>query len=137
MRDTHNLGPFVVLAVFLQNETVGREGRHGVEEGEDSDGDEELSRGGVVPDQEGALAVPPFTGGGIEVHLMEPGNKEKRPGVIVSCRFYGGSDEDRRKRSETPKRERRYLKGYSNLTSIPRSLSDRFLHSTLILNMPE
>lgn len=76
MRDTHNLGPLVVLAVFLQNETVGGEGCHGVEEGEDSDGDKELSRGRVVPDQEEALAVPPFTGGSVEVHLMEP-DKER------------------------------------------------------------
>lgn len=39
------MGPFVVFTVFLQDETVRGEGRHGVEEGEDTDGDEELSRG--------------------------------------------------------------------------------------------
>lgn len=76
MRDTHDLGPFVVLAVLLQNETVGREGCHGVEEGEDGDGDKELGGGRVVPHQEEALAVPPFTGGSIEVDLMEPGSAE-------------------------------------------------------------
>lgn len=39
---THNPGPLVVFAVLLQNETVGGEGCHGVEEGEDGDGYEEL-----------------------------------------------------------------------------------------------
>lgn len=72
------MGSFVVFAVFLQDETVEGEGRHGVEEGEDTDGDEELSRGRVVPDQEEALAVLSFTGGSIEVDPMEPDNKEKK-----------------------------------------------------------
>lgn len=90
------MGPFVVLAVFLQNETVHREGCHGVEEGEDGDGDKELSRGGVVADQEEALAVPSFTGGSVKVDLVEPDSKEKNGRRVVggglicggSWRFY-------------------------------------------------
>lgn len=39
---THYLGALVVFTVFLQDETVEREGCHGVEEGENTDGDKEL-----------------------------------------------------------------------------------------------
>lgn len=72
------MGSFVVFAVFLQDETVHGEGCHGVEEGEDTDGDEELCRGRVIPDQEEALAVLSFTGGSIKVDPMEPDNKDNK-----------------------------------------------------------
>lgn len=39
--------------------------------------------------------------------------------------------------SQTGLKRHRYLKGYSKSTSIFRSLSDLFLHSTLILKEPE
>lgn len=42
-RQTHNLGSLAAFTVFLQNENVHRKGCHGVEEGEDTDGDKELS----------------------------------------------------------------------------------------------
>ena len=69
---THNLGTLLVFPVFLQHEAVNGEGCHGVQEGEDTDGDEELSRGGVVTDQEETLGAFPLAGWGVEVHLMEP-----------------------------------------------------------------
>lgn len=39
---THNLSPLVVFTILLQYEKVHSEGCHGVEEGKDTDGDEEL-----------------------------------------------------------------------------------------------
>lgn len=39
---THDLGALAVFTVLLQNEAVDGEGCHGVEEGKDGDGDEEL-----------------------------------------------------------------------------------------------
>lgn len=83
------MGSFVVFTVFIQEETVGGEGCHGVEEGEDTDGDKELSRGRVVPNQEEALAVLSFTGGSIKVDLMEPDNKENNEteGSRAEARF--------------------------------------------------
>jgi len=71
-KQAHNLGPLVVFAVLLQDETVYREGRHGVEEGKDSDGDKELSWRRVVSNQEHTFPVPSLTGGGIIVYLMKP-----------------------------------------------------------------
>ena len=69
---THDERALVVLLVFVEEEDVDAERSRGVEEGEDSDGDEELSRGRVVPDQEEALRVNALTGGGIEIHLVQP-----------------------------------------------------------------
>ena len=42
-KGTHDLSTLAVFAVLLQYEAVYRESCHRVEEGEDSDGDEELS----------------------------------------------------------------------------------------------
>lgn len=77
-KQAHDLRPFVVFTVFLQDETVDGERCHGVEEGEDTNGDKELSRGGVVPIQEEALAVLSFTGGSIKVDPMESDIKENK-----------------------------------------------------------
>lgn len=76
--ETHDLSAFVVFTVLLQDETVHRHGCHGVQEGEDSDGDKELRGGGVVPDQEETLGLPSLTGGSIEVNLMKSEEQRER-----------------------------------------------------------
>lgn len=67
-----DLGALAVFTVLLQNEAVDGEGCHGVEEGKDGDGDEELGRGGIVPHQEQTLGVSSLAGGSVKVNLMEP-----------------------------------------------------------------
>jgi len=63
----------VVLLVLFVGEDVYSDRSGGVDEGEDSDGDEEFSRGRVVTDEEEALWVAPHTGGGVKVHLVQSG----------------------------------------------------------------
>lgn len=72
MRHTDRLRAPVVLLVFLHDEQVHRDGSHGVEEGEDSNGDKEFSRGGVVSLQEETLWLLPPTGGYVKVDLVQP-----------------------------------------------------------------
>lgn len=74
--DTYHLGTLVVLLVFLHDEQIHSEGSHGVQEGEDGDGDEELGRGGVVSLQEEALSLAPSTGRSVKVHLVQPRGRE-------------------------------------------------------------
>lgn len=68
---THDQRTLVVLLVLLKEEDIDTESRRGVEEGENSDGDEELSRGRVVAKQEEALFVTLLAGGGIKILLVE------------------------------------------------------------------
>lgn len=68
---THNQRTLVVLLVLLKEENIDTESRRGVEEGENSDGDKELSRGRVVAKQEDAFFVTLLAGGGIKILLVE------------------------------------------------------------------
>jgi len=68
---TYNQRALVVLLVLFKKEDIDAEGCCGVEEGEDTDGDEKFSRGRVVANQEDTILVAVLTGGGIEVFLVE------------------------------------------------------------------
>lgn len=69
--NTHSLCTTVALAVFLNEEDVDIQSRHRVEEGENTDSDEELSRGRAVSFEEQPFRLRTFTRGHIEPHLME------------------------------------------------------------------
>lgn len=68
---THNQRTLVVLLVPLKEEDIDTESRCGVEEGKNSDGDKELSRGRVVAKQKDAFFVTLLAGGGIKILLVE------------------------------------------------------------------
>lgn len=68
---THNQRTLVVLLILLKEEDIDRESGRCVEEGENSDGDKELSRGRVVAKQEDAFFVTLLAGGGIKILLVE------------------------------------------------------------------
>lgn len=75
-RCTYDQWALVVLFVLLEEKDIDAESRCGVEEGKDSNGDEELSWRGVVANEEEALFVPGFTGGGVKIHLVESDRSE-------------------------------------------------------------
>lgn len=75
---THNHRSFVVLPVLVLHEDIDNHGGQGVKEGEDRNGDKELSRGGIVSDQEDLLLLRPFTSWSIKIHLVEPGEGKPR-----------------------------------------------------------
>lgn len=72
LESTHNQWAFVVLTVLFKGKDVDAEGRHGVEESKDSNGDKELSRWGVISHEEMLLSRVWFAGWSIKVYLMEP-----------------------------------------------------------------
>lgn len=79
-RRTHNERPPVVLAVLVLKEDVDDGGHEGVQEGKNSDGDEELCRGRVVSGQEDTFSPYPLTHGGFKGHLMQPETGEQEQG---------------------------------------------------------
>lgn len=72
LKSTHNQRAFVVLPVLFKGEDIDAEGRHGVEESKDRNGDEELGRGRVISNQEIPVRLVSFARWGIKVYLMEP-----------------------------------------------------------------
>lgn len=69
--NTYDLCATVSLAVFLKAEDIDGQSCHRVEEGENTNSDEELSRGRVVTFEEQPIRLRTFTCGRIEPHLME------------------------------------------------------------------
>lgn len=84
---THNQWAFVILAVLFKGEDVDAKGGHGVEKSKDSDGDKELGRGRVVPNEEEPLRLLSFAGWGIKVYLMEPMVGERK-----GCKYISNSN---------------------------------------------
>lgn len=68
----------VVLPILVLEENVNDGGGQGVEEGEDSDRDEELSRRRGVTSQCQLLPLLPLTGGHLKGHLVQPEEPKRR-----------------------------------------------------------
>lgn len=68
---TYNEWPPVVLTVLVLVEDVNHGGHQGVEEGEDCNGDKELSGRREVSHQVQTLSPPPLTYWGLKRHLVQ------------------------------------------------------------------
>lgn len=74
----HDERASIVLVVLVLEEDVDYGGHEGVEEGEHSNGDEELSWGRVVPNEEETLPPPPITQRSLKGHLVQPATEWRK-----------------------------------------------------------